>query len=230
MTPKVKQIIKYGTLLILAIPIITGAATVWTGPQQSFSDADQPDMITPNVWLMRGSSQGLYNSATESGFTHFFSPADTEWANGTTANYATLSYTDWNTWSKNINGGPPDTVGVPAVVHLISDDIYIDITFTSWSSGGSGGYSYERSTPAVVPPTPPVFQSFMKSGDTMTLTWSATATQNYQLQYTTNLTSATWINVGNLISATGATVTAIDTNATEAFPQRFYRVAQIVTP
>ncbi len=33
------------------------------------------------------------------------------------------------------------------VLHLITDDIYIDIKFLSWTSGGNGGFSYERSTP-----------------------------------------------------------------------------------
>jgi glucose/arabinose dehydrogenase len=144
------------TLLLfagLAAPVATKAATIWNGPPVSESNATEPDQITANVWLTRGGSQGLYNAKTESFFTHFFSPADTEWADGTTANYASLSYTDWNTWAKNIHGGPPNTVGVNAVVHLISDDIYIDITFTSW--GLFGPYSYQRATPpaANVPPT-----------------------------------------------------------------------------
>jgi hypothetical protein len=130
--------------------------TIWNGPAISVSDAAQPDKITDNVWLARGSQEGLYNAATETGFTHFLSPADTEWADGTTANpnLTSLPYTDWNTWAKNIHGGPPNTVGVNAVVHLISDDIYIDIAFTSWSTGGA--YSYQRSTPAVVLPLPTV--------------------------------------------------------------------------
>ena len=138
----------------LAAPVATEAATIWNGPPVSESNATEPDKITANVWLTRGGSQGLFNAKTESFFTHFFSPADTKWADGTTANYASLSYTDWNTWSKNIHGGPPNTVGVNAVVHLITDDIYIDITFTSW--GGVGGaYSYQRATPPAAnnPPT-----------------------------------------------------------------------------
>jgi glucose/arabinose dehydrogenase len=139
----------------LVAPVATEAATIWTGPPVSVSDATQPDQITANVWLARGNFQGLYNPVTESGFTHGFSPADTEWANGTTANYASLSFTDWNTWANGVNPGPPNTVGVNAVVHLITDDIYIDITFTSWGSHGSGVFSYTRSTPAAanVPPT-----------------------------------------------------------------------------
>jgi len=145
------------TLLLfagLAAPVATKAATIWNGPPVSESNATEPDKITDNVWLTRGASQGLYNAVTESGFTHFFSPADTEWADGTTANYASLSYTDWNTWAKGVHAGPPSTVGVNAVVHLITDDIYIDITFTSWSLGSA--YSYQRSTPTVVNNPPAV--------------------------------------------------------------------------
>ena len=33
------------------------------------------------------------------------------------------------------------------VVHLITEDIYIDIKFTAWTGGGNGGgFTYERST------------------------------------------------------------------------------------
>jgi hypothetical protein len=34
-----------------------------------------------------------------------------------------------------------------AVVHLITDDIYIDIKFTQWTQSGGGGFAYVRSTP-----------------------------------------------------------------------------------
>jgi hypothetical protein len=137
------------------------AATVWSGPTISFSKSalDDPtlpanqDRLTANVWLTRGSSQGLYNAKTESSYTHDLSPVDTEWATGTTANYSSLSYTNWEEWARSV-GGPPLTVGVNAVVHLISDDIYLGLTITSWPSR-TGDYSYVRSTPAAsnAPPT-----------------------------------------------------------------------------
>ena len=38
------------------------------------------------------------------------------------------------------------------MLHLISDDIYLSIKFTSWG-GSSGGFSYNRSTPAVPEPS-----------------------------------------------------------------------------
>jgi glucose/arabinose dehydrogenase len=137
----------------LACPIASEAATIWTGPRITKSNTDGPDHITALVALTRGSTQGLYNSVQETGFTHFLSPKDTEWADGTTANYAALSYTDWDTWAKTVHGGPPSTVGVNAVLHLKTDDIYIDIKFLSWAIGSP--YSYERSTPAGanVPPS-----------------------------------------------------------------------------
>jgi hypothetical protein len=135
-----------------AAPWAAAAQTVWNGPSIAVSNATQPDQITDRVWITRGSTEGIYNAVTETGFTHYYSPADTEWADGTTAKYASLSYTNWNYWAKDIHGGPPSTVNVPAVVHLITDDIYIDIMFTSWSQGGA--YSYQRATPAVVN-TPP---------------------------------------------------------------------------
>src|SRR2546427_4356535 len=144
-------------LALLGLPIIAGASTIWTGPAISFSksssadptQAANQDRMTDNVWITRGSENGIYNAKTETGFTHFLSPTNTEWASGTTANYNSLTYTDWNTWVQ-ASGGPPSTVGVNAVVHLKSDDIYLDLKFTSWGSGllGGGAFAYMRSTPA----------------------------------------------------------------------------------
>lgn len=129
--------------------------TIWNGPVTTFTDAAgadptqaaNQDRLTSDVWITRGDQQGIYNAAFETGFTHFLSPTNTEWANGTTANYSSLSYTDWNTWSKNVNGGPPNTVGVPAVMHIISENIYVDVMFTSWGVM-TGGFSWQRSTPS----------------------------------------------------------------------------------
>jgi hypothetical protein len=44
---------------------------------------------------------------------------------------------------------PMLVLNIDAVVHLITDDIYIDITFLDWTpgiGGGGGGFVYERST------------------------------------------------------------------------------------
>ncbi|HOX02373.1 MAG TPA: PQQ-dependent sugar dehydrogenase [Candidatus Paceibacterota bacterium] len=180
MKPHTHYILMGLCLAALSGPLSGQAATVWTGPRIVKSDANDPDHLTARVALTRGSSAGLFNSQQETGFTHFLSPIDTEWANGTTANYAALSYKDWNTWAKSVNGGPPNTVGKDAVVHLKTDNIYIDIKFLSWAVGGH--YSYERSTPATAnaPPsvaiTNPPDNSVFGNTDTMTIEASANDT------------------------------------------------------
>ncbi|HEV2246301.1 MAG TPA: Ig-like domain-containing protein [Terriglobia bacterium] len=133
---------------------VGGAATLWEGPTLTFvnnpgsdpAQATNQDRLTPDVWITRASSEGIYNAATETSFTHFFSPQNTAWSDGALTNYASLTYVDWDTWSKTQHGGPPGTIGIPAVVHLVSEDIYLSITFSSWGGFG-GGFSYVRSTP-----------------------------------------------------------------------------------
>lgn len=143
--------------------------TVWDGPAVSFSkpafgDPDQPanqDRITEGVWITRGDTQGIYNIAQESFYSFVVSPKDTEWAwdlnnPGKTiaaSNYADLSF---DVWFNAHGGSPPSTVGRPGVLHIISEDIYIDITFTGWAqgAGGGGAFSYMRSTPPDEPECP----------------------------------------------------------------------------
>ena len=49
---------------------------------------------------------------------------------------------------KALKGGNFGSIidGQDLVLHLITDNIYMDIKFTSWKSGKGGGFSYERST------------------------------------------------------------------------------------
>jgi hypothetical protein len=136
---------------LFAIATAAEAATIWTGPRITFSklraDNEQlpafQDRLTPRVWLTRGSSRGLYNIKQESGFTRASSPADTEWAFGTTGDLPNLKFTNWVSFH---GGCSPCQVGRAAVLHLISEDIYIDIKVLSWPAG-TGNVTYERSTP-----------------------------------------------------------------------------------
>jgi hypothetical protein len=133
------------------------AQEVWSGrthvfEKVDFADWTQPenqDHLTDRVWITRASSQGIFNIALEDHFFSHVSPQDTEWATGDAANWANLIFTDWQTWTAGI---PPSTVGVDAVVHLVTDDIYVDIRFESWTaSAQGGGFRYVRgvsSTPA----------------------------------------------------------------------------------
>lgn len=133
---------------------------IWTGEKTTFvkGNFDNPltessqDRITDLVWITRGNSNVLFNAKTEpsADISGFNSPEDTEWAEGTTNDLNNLVFTDFkNAAPKNSTGSPKVKlmVGRNYVLHLITDDIYIDLKMLSWSSGGNGGgFSYERST------------------------------------------------------------------------------------
>ena len=140
------------------------AQTEWTGPITTFIKANNADWtlevnqdrITSNVWITRANNQSVFNIAdntdTTSGDCSFSSPFDTEWAFGTIADGVnTLTFGTF-LGSNFADCAPPSSViNQNAVLHLITDDIYIDIKLLSWSVGGNGassagGFSYERST------------------------------------------------------------------------------------
>src|SRR6266481_4366471 len=129
---------------LLAEPSPVAAATIWNGPATTFSKADaadptlaeNQDRLTGNVWLTRGNGAGLYNIKTEGFFSPYSSPADTEWSYGQLADYASLTYSNWEAWFGGPSGGgPASTLNKDAVVHLKTDDVYLSIKFVSWSNG-----------------------------------------------------------------------------------------------
>lgn len=71
-------------------------------------------------------------------------------------------------------------------------------------------------------PPPPIFLTVEETGATLTLTWSATVGQSYQMLYKTNLNQINWNNLGSTIVATNASMTTLD--ATGPDQQRFYRI------
>ncbi len=131
------------------------SGTIWTGAKISFTKPDgadpsqetNQDRITDNVWLTRGNNGVLYNAKTENSASKNSSPDDTEWAKGTTSQLSRLTFNNFRGMAnQNVSG----LVGENLVVHLITDDIYIDLTITDWkrkNQGGQGGFAYERSTP-----------------------------------------------------------------------------------
>lgn len=126
--------------------IWTGSKIVFTKP--NFADISLPknqDRITDNVWITRADFQGIFNIKSEpAGYLHFFSPADTEWVFGTTADLCNLVF---ESWEDTIESVPIVISNKNMVVHLITDNIYIDIKFLTWQCcGQGGGFSYERST------------------------------------------------------------------------------------
>jgi hypothetical protein len=156
-----RQVIVLGVALATLLPARAPALEVWSGRTHFFAKPDSSDWtlpanqdrITDQVRLTRANNRGLFNIAQEDSFTLTVSPLDTEWATGDAVDWASLNFTTWHVW----NGGvPPSMVGRDAVVHLISEDIYIDIRFESWTAANhGGGFAYTRATsPSVAVATP----------------------------------------------------------------------------
>ena len=126
---------------------------IWTGPKLVFEkenfadplDVANQDVITEGVVLTRGGRDSLYNTVLEDSAGNQ-SPAGAEWAQGTTANLEGLEF-------KPLKAAANDQLkrlpGKSFVLHLVEEDIYLDVMFLTWTSGNSsgGGFSYERSTP-----------------------------------------------------------------------------------
>jgi len=128
------------------------AQTIWTGPiitftRENFVDwelEENQDRMTDIVWITRADLKGIFNIYSENVFASHFSPEDTEWSFGTTADIGSLTF---DNWQDSVGSFPPSQVDKDMVIHLITDDIYIDIKFTYWATGGEGGgFSYERSS------------------------------------------------------------------------------------
>ncbi|MFG0251448.1 MAG: PEP-CTERM sorting domain-containing protein [Phycisphaerales bacterium JB038] len=159
-----------GALVLAALAGSAQGAMVWSGLDLEFSKPDyadwtQPenqDRITDNVWITRQNSQGLFNIVLEDYMSDWTaSPLDTEWAfsgigsnvnpvfgagEGTTM----LGDLFFEGWVPSLDYWVGDNiVDRPGVLHLITDDIYIDILFTSWTGqGAGGGFTYLRGVPA----------------------------------------------------------------------------------
>lgn len=142
----------YFTIACLLLFTTISAQTIWDAEIISFAKEDNADWtleenqdrITDNVWITRGNNQGIFNIASETSFMNNVSPSDTEWSFGSTADIDDLTFTDWQT---AVNSNPQGSIDQPMVVHLITDDIYIDIMFTAFTGGGpGGGFAYARAS------------------------------------------------------------------------------------
>jgi hypothetical protein len=75
-------------------------------------------------------------------------------------------------------------------------------------------------TNAFIYVTPPVVRAITPSAGAISLAWSATAGQTYQVQFTTNLWNVSWTDL-LIITATNSITTVSD--PVSSAPQRFYR-------
>jgi hypothetical protein len=170
-------------LVVSSVPA-SADPIVWNGQSITFTKPDfanwtlpvNQDRLTNHVWLTRLNVAQLFNIFVES-FPDNTSPHDTEWAFGPTqsgnpgpiaaSNYASLVFAPFVP-ALNLAVGRNILDYSPGVLHLISDDIYLDIKFTSWTNamgqGGGGGFSYIRSTPAKTPVPEPSSAALLMVG------------------------------------------------------------------
>jgi hypothetical protein len=178
-----KFISTIAVVLVLGITLPTQAdPLVYSGydamfEKIGFSDPSAPenqDFIVPGVTITRGSGQGIYNIAVEEFFENNeapggSTPTGTRWAfpynnpekTLAATNHGDLSFADWQTaFGGSAAGGPPSTVDQNAVLHLVEQDIYLDIQFTAWGVGSASGgsFAYHR---AVITPS----ADFDRDGD-----------------------------------------------------------------
>jgi len=128
----------------------TSLSNIWDGPLKFFEKKDNTsqhektnqDSITENVIITRGNNGGqIFNIAKENEADKYKSPIGTEWAIGNLNQIDSLVFKDFRLAVK-----PKSIVGKKLILHLIEEDIYLNVEFKSWSNGKKGGFSYERST------------------------------------------------------------------------------------
>jgi uncharacterized repeat protein (TIGR03803 family) len=71
-------------------------------------------------------------------------------------------------------------------------------------------------------PPPPMFQTVTGTATAITMTWSATVGEAYQMLYKTNLAQGDWMNWGSTIIATNTLMSTLDVTGPDS--QRFYRI------
>lgn len=161
--------------LVLPLRSVAQGVVIWNGPLLTFSNAPgslwflaaNQDQLTANVALTRDVKKGLFNALSEASYSSAnLSPADTEWAIGTLADYQSLTYANWSACYGGANVLATNILNHPSVLHLVTDNIYLGITFTYWGGNG-GGFAYERTTVDTVPES----SSTMLAGAGLALIW-----------------------------------------------------------
>ena len=155
---RIRTTLVAAALAWLAAASALAAPIAYTGLSVSFEKpsgadhtlAENQDAISASVVVTRGPTQGLFNNALESGYA-LGSPAGTRWAftlNNpgrvvSADNFASLTFANWQ---DAVLRNPSNAVGVAGVLHLVAEDIYLDIRITSWDQRVGGGFSYVRAS------------------------------------------------------------------------------------
>lgn len=143
----------------------------------------------------------------------------------------------FSAWVNSPDGGAPNECSISWNGTTLFDGVdmgaigWTNLTFTVTATGNSTVIQFGMRDDAtwlglddvnVVPLLAPAFKTVANSAGSIQLTWNSVSNLVYQLQYSTNLTTGSWSNLGNPITGVSNTVTATDSNPSDR--QRFYRL------
>ena len=131
--------------LLLSTSSLNADTVVFSKPDSAdWTLEEYQDRITDNVWITRKLNQSLFNIAQEDGYSSSNgSPVGTLWANTTTAQADSASFTNFVAMH---GGSPQSLIGDTVSLYLPDDNLYFDVVFTSYTDGGGGGFSYIRTS------------------------------------------------------------------------------------
>jgi hypothetical protein len=131
-------------IILISAGVLKADCVVFTKPDSAdWTLEEYQDRITDNVWITRKHTQSIFNIAQEEGYSGSNgSPVGTLWANSTTAQADSASYSNFVTMH---GGSTQSLIGDTVSLYLPDDNLYFDVLFTSFSGGNSGGgFSYIR--------------------------------------------------------------------------------------
>lgn len=218
-------------LFFVSFSFASVAQTIWNTGNVNFSQtaAGQYDAITPQTHL--GRTTVLNNFVCQNvsgGQSCSFNVCNTQWAYGSIANWNTLTYNNLYT----VNGcTPPDMIGRPMVLHLLSENIYLQVTFNSWTAG-SPSFSYTRTTGSTLPVLLSAFTGSRK-GTANALSWTTSTEINsshFNVQRSTNGTDYTTIGRVGTSAVDGNSSTQLAYTYSDTHPatgNNYYRLEQV---
>jgi hypothetical protein len=146
-------------------------------------------------------------------------------------------------WFNNLGGGTPNQflvnwntnsastntifnqVNVPEIDNWTNMPFIVTATATNTSlqfGFENDSYYFGLDDIALQPIPTPTFRAIGRTNNVILFTWNSLASLEYQIQYSTNLAMANWINLGSSVTANGYISTATNSMGTDS--QRFYRI------
>ena len=145
---------------------------------------ENQDRITDNVWITRKHNQSIFNIAQETGYSgNSGSPVGTLWSDTSSTYAASDSYVSFVAMH---GGSPASIINKTISLYLPQEDLYFDVTFSSYSGGnnGGGGFSYSRtSTTPNLAISPDSLSADLNTGEVETQTLTITNSGNSNLNW-----------------------------------------------